>query len=104
MLVTVPVGTEDRWVGQEGKLTEALEDTAAYVRERQSIDAENLRKLQEGLAKSRAKLLADLDDVLGRQDVGLEKALTQVQSAGESHPSRLFEYFFAVVCLGAVRG
>lgn len=63
---------------QEGKFSEALSDTASYVKERQKIDAENLAKLQEGLAKSRARLMADLDGFFGKQDEGLEKALETV--------------------------
>lgn len=65
---------------QEGKFSEALGDTAAYVRERQAIDAENLAKLSEGLAKSRAKLMGDLDSLFGKEDLGLKKALDTVRS------------------------
>lgn len=66
----------------EGKLAEALTDTAAYVRERQEIDAENIRKLSEGLAKSRARLMGDLDSIFGAtEDVGLTKTLDKVRSS-----------------------
>ncbi len=58
---------------------EALGDTASYVRQRQEIDAENLKKLQEGLAKSRDRLLADLDSLfMGGANMELEKVLNQV--------------------------
>lgn len=63
----------------EGKLAEALEDTATYVRQRQEIDAENIRKLSEGLAKSRARLMGDLDSIFGaKEDIGLTKTLDKV--------------------------
>lgn len=64
----------------EGKLAEALEDTAAYVRQRQEIDAENIRKLSEGLAKSRQRLMGDLDSIFGaKEDIGLTKTLDKVR-------------------------
>ena len=46
--------------------------------ERQKIDAENLRKLSDGLAKSRARLMGDLDSVFGREDLPLTKTLDKV--------------------------
>ncbi len=64
----------------EGKLGEALGDTAAYVRARQEIDAENIRKLSDGLAKSRARLMGDLDSIFGAtEDIGLTKTLDKVR-------------------------
>lgn len=58
---------------------EALGDTASYVKKRQEIDAENLAKLQEGLAKSRQRLMGDLDVIFGvSEDVGLTKTLDKV--------------------------
>lgn len=73
----------------EGKLAEALEDTAAYVRQRQEIDAENIRKLSEGLAKSRARLMGDLDSIFGAtEDIGLTKTLDKVGGRA-SHSLRM---------------
>lgn len=64
----------------EGKLAEALEDTANYVRTRQEIDAENIRKLSEGLAKSRQRLMGDLDSIFGAtEDLGLTKTLDKLE-------------------------
>lgn len=64
---------------QEGKFAEALTDTASYVKKRQEIDAENLLKLQEGLAKSRQRLMGDLDSIFGAsEDIGLTKTLDKV--------------------------
>jgi len=64
---------------QEGKFAEALTDTASYVKKRQEIDAENLVKLQEGLAKSRQRLMGDLDSIFGAtEDIGLTKTLDKV--------------------------
>ena len=64
----------------EGKFAEALGDTAAYVKKRQEIDAENLRKLSDGLAKSRARLMGDLDSIFGsKEDIGLTKTLDKVR-------------------------
>lgn len=45
----------------EGKLSEALADTAGYVRQRQLIDAENFKKLTVGLSKTRDKLLSGIN-------------------------------------------
>jgi len=45
----------------EGRLSEALADTADYVRQRQLIDAENLKKLSIGLSKTRDKLLSGIN-------------------------------------------
>jgi len=68
---------------QEGKLAEALIDTASYVKKRQEIDAENLVKLQEGLAKSRQRLMGDLDSIFGAsEDIGLTKTLDKVGREG----------------------
>lgn len=85
----------------EGKLAEALTDTAAYVRERQEIDAENIRKLSEGLAKSRARLMGDLDSIFGAtEDVGLTKTLDKVgdrkEGEGGTLPSCVWVYCVCV--------
>ena len=45
----------------EGKLGEALQDTGNYILTRQKIDAENLKKLTDGLSRSRAKLLSGMN-------------------------------------------
>lgn len=42
----------------EGNLLEALKETGDYVKTRQRIDAENLKKLTDGLSLSRARLLS----------------------------------------------
>jgi len=68
---------------QEGKFAEALTDTASYVKKRQEIDAENLLKLQEGLAKSRQRLMGDLDSIFGAsEDIGLTQTLNKVGWGG----------------------
>eukprot|EP00607_Mallomonas_marina_P010151 CAMPEP_0182420130 /NCGR_PEP_ID=MMETSP1167-20130531/4680_1 /TAXON_ID=2988 /ORGANISM="Mallomonas Sp, Strain CCMP3275" /LENGTH=446 /DNA_ID=CAMNT_0024595637 /DNA_START=327 /DNA_END=1667 /DNA_ORIENTATION=- len=49
----------------EGKLGEALSDSALYVRERQRADKENWKKLTAGLSRSRDVLLSDLGGIFG---------------------------------------
>jgi hypothetical protein len=44
----------------EGKLDEALRDTASYIDDRRALDSENVAKLTQGLSKSRERLLAEL--------------------------------------------
>ena len=62
----------------EGKLGEALLESAQYIQTRQKIDAENLRRLTDGLARSRDRLLSGIavavdDDTSDSIDVQLEK-------------------------------
>ena len=52
----------------EGKLGEALQETSAYVRERNRIDAENLSRLTNGLARSRDRLLSGINGAFGSDD------------------------------------
>jgi len=71
----------------QGKLGEALGESVEYLRTRQKIDSENLRKLTDGLARSRERLLGGiagafdenkdiknrleaLEDVLLQADIG----------------------------------
>jgi len=60
-------------------LSEALEDTAAYVKKRQEIDAANFERLKEGLARSRASLMMGIEDFLGMSNEELDKALDRVR-------------------------
>ncbi|KAG5189749.1 PFtsY, plastid signal recognition particle receptor [Tribonema minus] len=62
----------------EGKLGEALQDTAAYVKVRREADAENFAKFTQGLTKSREKFLGDLSKALGRGDT-LDETLTGLE-------------------------
>lgn len=61
----------------EGKLGEALLESAQYIQTRQKIDAENLRRLTDGLARSRDRLLSGIygavDDTTDSIDAQLEK-------------------------------
>eukprot|EP01041_Mallomonas_annulata_P008995 gene8995-18623_t len=49
----------------EGKLGEALLDSATYLRQRQRADAENWKKITAGLSRSRDLLLADIGNIFG---------------------------------------
>ena len=61
----------------EGKLGEALLESAQYIQTRQKLDAENLRRLTDGLARSRDRLLSGIavavDDTSDSIDSQLEK-------------------------------
>ena len=63
----------------EGKLAEALQDTSAYVRERNKIDTENLRRLTDGLARSRDRLLNGISGAIGDEVSPLEARLSNLE-------------------------
>eukprot|EP00981_Chlorochromonas_danica_P005148 scaffold1036_cov169-Ochromonas_danica.AAC.28 len=65
----------------EGKLGEALEESAQYLRTRSSIDRDNLKKLMTGLASSRDRLLAGISAAFqgSSEDVSLEQRLERLE-------------------------
>ena len=63
----------------EGKLGEALLETSQYVRMRNKIDAENLRRLTEGLAKSRDRLLSGIGGAFSDESSSLDTRLANLE-------------------------
>ena len=63
----------------EGKLGEAFDDTRNYVRTRNRIDAENLRRLTAGLARSRDRLLSGISGAFADDGDGIEARLTKLE-------------------------
>ena len=63
----------------EGKLGEALLDSAEYIKERNRIDAENFAKISEGLAKSRERLLSGITGAFTEKDVSFEKRMEALE-------------------------
>ena len=63
----------------QGKLGEALTDTRDYVRSRNKIDAENLKRLTSGLASSRARLLGGISGIFADADDGIENRLGKLE-------------------------
>ena len=63
----------------QGKLGEALTDTRDYVRSRSKIDAENLKRLTNGLASSRARLLSGISGIFSDADDGIEGRLGKLE-------------------------
>ena len=64
----------------EGKLNEAFEDTSKYISERRKIDAENLDKFFDGLARSRGKILSDLTALFDSSaGIEVEKVLESLE-------------------------
>ena len=63
----------------EGKLGEALLETSDYVRQRNRIDAENLRRLTDGLAKSRDRLLSGISGAFSDESSSLDARLANIE-------------------------
>lgn len=63
----------------EGKLGEALSESATYVRTRQKIDAENLKRLVDGLARSRDRLLMGITGAFQDEKLDVEKRLEMLE-------------------------
>ena len=63
----------------EGKLGEALSETRDYVRTRSKIDAENLKRLTSGMARSRERLLSGISGVFAEGDDGIESRLEKLE-------------------------
>lgn len=63
----------------EGKLGEALSDSANYIQKRQKIDAENFLKLTTGLSKSRARLLGGISSAFADKDSAIESRLLKLE-------------------------
>eukprot|EP01035_Chromulina_nebulosa_P019866 gene19866-25818_t len=64
----------------EGKFTEALSDSAEYIKKRQLIDAENLKKLTNGLSRSRDRLLSGITGAFNDENsIGIESRLEKLE-------------------------
>jgi fused signal recognition particle receptor len=63
----------------QGKLGEALTDVGEYVALRNKIDAENLKKLTEGLSKSRERLLGGIGGAFSNKDDSLDAVLEKIE-------------------------
>jgi len=64
----------------EGKLGEALLDSAEYIKLRNKIDAENFKKLTSGLSKSRELLLGGISGAFdSKMDRSLDERLAQLE-------------------------
>lgn len=63
----------------QGKLGEALSDTASYVSQRRKIDADNLRRLTDGLSRSRDRLLSGISGALDDDNDGIEAKLLKLE-------------------------
>ncbi len=63
----------------EGKLAEALTDVGDYVALRNRIDAENLRKLTEGLSKSRERLLGGIGGAFINENDPIDVVLERIE-------------------------
>lgn len=63
----------------QGKLVEGLSDSASYIKQRQLIDAENLRKLTDGLSKSRFRLLSGISDAFTSENDAIDQRLDKLE-------------------------
>lgn len=63
----------------EGKLGEALSESRDYLRTRSKIDAENLKRLTSGMARSRERLLSGITGVFADGDDGIESRLGKLE-------------------------
>ena len=63
----------------QGKLGEALSETASYVTLRRKIDSENLKKLTDGLSRSRDRLLSGITGAFDDENDGIETKLNKLE-------------------------
>lgn len=64
---------------KEGKLLEALEESADYVRKRNQIVTENFQKLLSGLSVSRLRLLGGISEAFQETNASVEKKLEKLE-------------------------
>eukprot|EP01040_Poterioochromonas_malhamensis_P013905 gene13905-15345_t len=64
----------------EGKLQEALSDSAQYIQTRQKIDSENLKNLFFGLSKSRDQLLNGISSAFAQENQEVEETLSVLEA------------------------
>mmetsp|Transcript_3146 Transcript_3146/g.4850 ORF Transcript_3146/g.4850 Transcript_3146/m.4850 type:complete len:494 (+) Transcript_3146:97-1578(+) len=62
----------------EGRIGEAFEGTAEYIKQRREIDIENIAKFTEGLRKSREKFMKDINSALDSGNT-LEATLSNLE-------------------------
>ena len=63
----------------EGKLGEALQDTSDYISSRQKADLENLKRLSDGLAKSRARILGGISGIFEDNSLDITMRLEKLE-------------------------
>jgi fused signal recognition particle receptor len=63
----------------QGKLGEALSETASYVSLRRKIDSENLRRLTDGLSRSRDRLLSGINGAFENENDDIETRLVKLE-------------------------
>ena len=63
----------------EGKLGEALQETSEYISSRQKADLENLKRLSEGLAKSRARILGGINGIFEDDSLDIRLRLEKLE-------------------------
>ena len=63
----------------QGKLGEALSETASYVTLRRKIDSENLRRLTDGLSRSRDRLLTGITGAFDDENDGIDTKLDKLE-------------------------
>jgi fused signal recognition particle receptor len=63
----------------KGQLGSALQDSAEYIKLRNKIDAENFKKLSEGLARTRERLMGGISSSLADESSPLETRLTNLE-------------------------
>ena len=63
----------------EGKFGEALQETSEYITARQKADLENLKRLSDGLAKSRARILGGITGIFDDDSLDVRKRLERLE-------------------------
>ena len=63
----------------QGKLGEALSETASYVTLRRKIDSENLKRLTDGLSRSRDRLLSGINGAFENENDDIETRLVKLE-------------------------
>lgn len=63
----------------DGKLLEALQDSSDYIKMRQKTDMESLKRLTDGLARSRDKLLGGINGVFSDEKLDVKIQLDKLE-------------------------
>jgi signal recognition particle GTPase len=63
----------------DGKLLEALQDSSDYIKMRQKADMESFKKLTDGLARSRDKLLGGINGVFSDENLDVKNQLEKLE-------------------------
>ena len=63
----------------DGKFIEALKDSSDYIEARRKIDLENLKRLSDGLSKSRDKILNGITSIFGDSGLDVKERLEKLE-------------------------